>query len=884
MGVGEDVVVGRAFELAQYERDLEALRAGQGGATAFTGDPGIGKTRLLAALAGAASAAGVATLTVRTSAWAGQSPGQDLVDALAEARRTPKVAMYVDDVHRLPMDCAPLLGELIQLARTRPVLLALACRPRQVDPAIGTVLCWAEASVALRHAVLRPFGLAETRALLAEYDEADHDDVERIHSRSGGNPLYSKLLGGRAVESAGGLVGELAGLGSSELQTAQAASVLGGQFTMDLLTEVSATDSAATSQAVESLIVADILRLGEPVPLLAFRHPVVADVTYQNIPITERWRLHRRADEALTRRGAAATDRAPHIAAAGFVRPTGVDVLLAAAAASLNADPARALGWAGAARAFLTDGDDPRWADAEALMARSRLLMGDITQARQNLVAPSGAGDRRANAVDAGRALALLGRNAEAGALLREGLATVGDDPSPEAASLLSDLANLASERMDFEAATRFAATAADLARGHGDRLREAAAMAEQAWASGCAGDFQSARAAATAAAALVDAMSDGVLICDLRCLYQLGLAELLVDDPINTYRHVARGVELCRRPGQGYMMAPLLETLGEVQLRLGRMSEAVETMNEAVYQANRDDLVPHQSVAAGIRGIARYWLGGDIAEVVADAEAIEARCAGLPWSWAVLSRCMAGELMMLAGDPTRGIRLLLDLGGGPELPSLPSRRQVRTWDSLIVAALEVGDDSSAHRYAELAARHPTVVDWTSRRGVAARAWIRARGRWSEPGELSAATQSAAADFASIHHWHDLVATELAAGTAFLDAGRLDLAGEYLHRAADHAAACGSGRLSGLVAAARERLQPPPNPAWVGRLTTDSRLTSREVNVAELAITGLTSAQIGQQLFLSTRTVDSHLGRIYRKLGVSSRTALTTLVAGIGHR
>jgi DNA-binding CsgD family transcriptional regulator/tetratricopeptide (TPR) repeat protein len=60
-----------------------------------------------------------------------------------------------------------------------------------------------------------------------------------------------------------------------------------------------------------------------------------------------------------------------------------------------------------------------------------------------------------------------------------------------------------------------------------------------------------------------------------------------------------------------------------------------------------------------------------------------------------------------------------------------------------------------------------------------------------------------------------------------------------------------------------------------------ARLTAREREIAELAAGGLTSAEIGRRLFLSTRTVDSHLGRVYAKLGVANRTGLAAvMIAG----
>ncbi|MEE6261563.1 LuxR family transcriptional regulator [Plantactinospora sonchi] len=56
-------------------------------------------------------------------------------------------------------------------------------------------------------------------------------------------------------------------------------------------------------------------------------------------------------------------------------------------------------------------------------------------------------------------------------------------------------------------------------------------------------------------------------------------------------------------------------------------------------------------------------------------------------------------------------------------------------------------------------------------------------------------------------------------------------------------------------------------------------LTDREREVAELALTGATTRLIARQLQVSPRTVDAHLMRIYRKLGVASRAALVCLLA-----
>lgn len=60
--------------------------------------------------------------------------------------------------------------------------------------------------------------------------------------------------------------------------------------------------------------------------------------------------------------------------------------------------------------------------------------------------------------------------------------------------------------------------------------------------------------------------------------------------------------------------------------------------------------------------------------------------------------------------------------------------------------------------------------------------------------------------------------------------------------------------------------------------TWESTLTPREIGVVELVTKGLSNRDVAERLELSVRTVEVHLGRIFRKTGVKSRSALVALI------
>ena len=62
-----------------------------------------------------------------------------------------------------------------------------------------------------------------------------------------------------------------------------------------------------------------------------------------------------------------------------------------------------------------------------------------------------------------------------------------------------------------------------------------------------------------------------------------------------------------------------------------------------------------------------------------------------------------------------------------------------------------------------------------------------------------------------------------------------------------------------------------------------SQLSPQELQIAQLAAEGLSNREIGEQLYLSHRTVESHLYRLFPKLGVTSRAQLRDALEAAPH-
>ena len=74
----------------------------------------------------------------------------------------------------------------------------------------------------------------------------------------------------------------------------------------------------------------------------------------------------------------------------------------------------------------------------------------------------------------------------------------------------------------------------------------------------------------------------------------------------------------------------------------------------------------------------------------------------------------------------------------------------------------------------------------------------------------------------------------------------------------------------------------PRTTYWFGRHNGLQELSPQELQVARIAGRGQNNAEVAAALFVSRKTVEAHLTRVYRKLGIRSRTELARILLANG--
>jgi DNA-binding CsgD family transcriptional regulator len=274
--------------------------------------------------------------------------------------------------------------------------------------------------------------------------------------------------------------------------------------------------------------------------------------------------------------------------------------------------------------------------------------------------------------------------------------------------------------------------------------------------------------------------------------------------------------------------------------------------------------------ILAVLRPVALSFLAEALVERGELAEAAQALDEpALPGLNAMFLQVMRGWVRVQRGDPERGLDELLD--AGERLVTAGVTNAVPTfWRSRAALALLALDDrerAAALADEELAAARRFGAP--SSTGVALRAAGLVHG---DEALLAESVATLAPTAARLEHAHSLVAL----GAARRRAGHAADAREPLAAGLALARRCGAVALA--ERAYDELAATGARPRKIVRAGTDA-LTASERRVAEMAAAGMSNRDIAQALFVTVRTVETHLGRAYTKLDISSRTELANLLS-----
>jgi ATP/maltotriose-dependent transcriptional regulator MalT len=827
-----------------------------------------------------------------------------LLEHLAESK---PLVLALDDLHWADSASVELLAALLRRPPAAEVLVALALRPRPMPERLSAALERAHRAGTLTRVELEALTAVEARELLGE--TVDVADANALYEESGGNPFYLEQLA-RSLHRAGGATHgfaiSLSGIGvpsgvaaslSEELalvsdvgrRVLEGAAVAGDPFEPELAAAAAAASEIEAMDAIDELLELDLVHSTEIPRRFRFRHPLVRRAVYEATPAAWRLGAHERCADALAARGAAPSARAHHVersAREGDLEA--VALLREAAEAAARLAPASAARWFADALRLLPQSTpaeeriDLLLAQASALTATGHYAESHRALLDALLLVPDGAHALHAKVTRACVAVETnLGLHDQARTRLAGALSVLPDAGSQEAVALMIELAMNSFWRGDWEAMPDVAERAVTVARSTGDRPLIATALSALALADSMTGAAERAEADRLEAAALVDSLSNDELARRIDAAAWLAGAEFYFDRHAEAEAHAERALAVARATGQGELFLVLTQLLSAIRGARGKLAEAAELRDAGAEAARLLDNT--KALVWNLSGRSDIALAaGDLRLALATAqEAVDLSSDLEPGHQSAGAALRLARVLLETGQPEPAAELLVGSAGGEDLTLIPGSGRAHALELLTSCWLALDRRQEAERAA-------TAADtWASRvRLPLARAWAdraAAALEFQAGDPASAAKRALAAAVAADEVGAPIEAalSRTLAGRALAQAGQGERAAEELWRAAAELEACGALRYRDHAESELRKLG-----HRIRRRTRRGKgdgaglesLSERELQVARLVLDSKTNPEIAAELFLSKKTVETHLRNIFRKLDVSSRIELARIV------
>jgi DNA-binding NarL/FixJ family response regulator len=953
--------VGRDRESRLLGQLLDQVRTGRPRFVVVSGEPGIGKTCLLAALRAEAEQRGCLTLHGAAAEFERELPFGLIVDALDEylesldprafsrlatedlaelggvfpalrslapglgepssaaerfrayravrklterlAVRQPLV-LTLDDVHWADTATLELIAYLFRHPPHAAVMLAATFRTGQLDNGPAAVIERALSEVELMsHVELGPLAAAEAEALVEVTNAVEY---ERLYAASGGNPFYMIQLArlARAIgpgleelgESSGvpvavraAISGELHALSAPARSLAQTAAVVGDPFELDLTLAATDVTEADALAALDELIASDLVRSTQVPRRFHFRHPLVRRAVYESSPPGTKIASHRRTAQALSKRGAPAAVRAHHLEhSARHGDTAAVRVLREAGEAAAQRAPVSAARYFGAALGLLP-ASSARQQRVELLMAlaRAQAATGRFEDSRAalletiDLTADDNA-ELHLNLIAACASVEqLLGHHDDARTRLTTALSGLSDTSSSAAVELTINLAVGDFYRMDYQGMGECGERALSAAQPLCEPRLAVAGTAILAVAKAFSGAIPEAEVRCTQAATILAALSDEDLTPRLDALANIATAELYLHRYADAGAHAQRGLVIARATGQGDISPVLIPVLSNAMHVSGRIAESAELLDGAVDAAR----LSGNAQALGWNLLSRAFtavVAGDLELAVRVANESVKITRDLDDS---LVSTYAGVALASAlfesGEPGRAIDVLVTAAGGEQLSLIACGWRTNYFELLTQCWLELGELADAERTARQASDSAAELGLPLATAMANRALAAVTLQLGDP--ATAALQAlAAVDGATDVGAHvEAARARVLAGRALACAGDHDDAVAELDRAIRQLDSYGAVRYRQAAEQELRKLgrsihrRTRPGNAHAARIQS---LTHREEEIARLVVDRRTNPEIAAELFLSIKTIETHMRNIFRKLDVSSRVDVARVI------